>query len=538
MDERTRRRVLIAGGLTAAVVIGIGGAVVWAGTGSAPRPAPGSQATGASTPATASPGTVAQAFVTAFTDGNAAKAAATTDAEPVAAAAVTRSLAGMSGAKYRVQLGAVPPVAGDATTTSIPADVTWSLPGGDPWKYQTTFEMKRDDRQWRVHWTSALLHPKLGDGQTLAYLPQSGDGALLDRDGKPVPTDTGAYAAAIMPGVRTAVGSLNGSPGWKVVGVDAAGAPVTTLEEKAAVVTKSATLTLDKAVQDAAQAAVDGVPQEAAIVALDTKSGEILAVAQNAPASATGPVALGYLHEPGSTFKMVTAAAAVESGAVGIDTPVECPGEATIGTRRIPNEGKFDLGTVPLRKAFAQSCNTTFGKLSADLPSGALTSTALQFGIGADFTIAGITTNTGKVPPAQDVAERVEDGIGQGKVQTTPFGMALAAATVANGGATPVPQLIREIPTVKNTDLPGLPAAAAQALRPMMREVVTSGTATGLAPFGQVSGKTGTAQFGDGTGAHGWFVGYRGTMAFAVLVVNGGSSKAAVAVSGTFLGAL
>jgi cell division protein FtsI/penicillin-binding protein 2 len=340
-----------------------------------------------------------------------------------------------------------------------------------------------------------------------------------------------------MPGVRTAVGGLNGTPGWKVVTVDAAGAPVATLEEKAAVVTRSATLTLDKAVQDAAQAAVDGVPKQAAIVALDTTNGEVLAVAQNAAATTAGPIALGYLHEPGSTFKMVTAAAALENGGVTVDTPVECPGEATIGTRRIPNEGKFDLGTVPLRKAFAQSCNTTFGKLSADLPATALTDAALRFGIGADFTVAGLTTNTGKVPPAQDVASRVENGIGQGKVQTTPFGMALAAATVASG-RTPVPQLIREIPTVTNTALPGLPTGVAQALRPMMREVVTGGTATALAPFGQVFGKTGTAQFGDGTGSHGWFVGYRGTVAFAVLVVDGGSSKAAVAVTGTFLGAL
>ncbi|MEO6089391.1 MAG: penicillin-binding transpeptidase domain-containing protein [Umezawaea sp.] len=534
MNAKTRRIVLITGGLTAAVVIGVGGAVVWAGTG--PSGSPGSGATSAE-PAADPPGTVVQAFVTAFTTGDTAKAAATTDAEPVAAAALAKTKTGMAKAEYQARLDPVPPVAAGTTETKVTADVSWTLPGGAPWQYRTTFDVKRDSGKWRVHWTPAVLHPSLVDGQALAFLPQSGDGALIDRDGRPVPADTGAYAATVMPGVRTAVGSLNGQPGWKVAVVDAAGAPVTTLEEKAAVVTKSATLTLDKAVQDAAQVAVDGVPQQAAIVALDTTNGEILAVAQNAPATATGPIALGYLHEPGSTFKMVTAAAALESGSVTIDTPVECPGEATIGTRRIPNEGKFDLGTVPLRKAFAQSCNTTFGKLAADLPGSALTDTALQFGIGADFTVAGITTNTGKAPAAADVAERVENGIGQGKVQTTPFGMALAAATVATG-KTPVPQLIREIPTVANTNLPGLPAGIAQSLRPMMREVVTSGTATALAPFGQVFGKTGTAQFGDGTHSHGWFVGYRGTMAFAVLVVDGGSSKAAVAVTGTFLGAL
>jgi len=525
---------LITGGLTAAVVIGVGGAVVWAGTGAGPS---GTKST-SEEPAPVPPGTVAQAFVTAFTDGDTATAAATTDAEQAAAAVLAKTRTGMTAAAvFQARLDPVPPVPAGTAETKVAADVSWTLPGGAPWKYRITLDLKLDGKQWRVHWTPALLHPQLAEGQTLAFLPQSGDGALLDRGGLPVPQDTGAYASTIMPGVRTAVGGLNGTPGWKVAIVDAAGAPVTTLEEKAAVVTKSATLTLDKAVQDAAQAAVDGVAQEAAIVALDTGSGEILAVAQNARATATGPVALGYLHEPGSTFKMVTAAAAIENGGVTIDTAVECPGEATIGTRRIPNEGKFDLGTVPLHKAFAQSCNTTFGKLAADLPGTALTTTALQFGIGADFTIAGITTNTGKAPAAQDVAERVENGIGQGKVQTTPFGLALAAATVATG-QTPTPRLIREIPTVTNTDLPGLPAGIAQALRPMMREVVTSGTATALAQYGQVFGKTGTAQFGDGTHSHGWFVGYRGTMAFAVLVVDGGSSKAAVAVSGTFLGAL
>ncbi|MCS7484704.1 penicillin-binding transpeptidase domain-containing protein [Umezawaea endophytica] len=537
MNARTRRIVLVTGGLTAAVVIGVGGAVVWAGAGPDPGRSPGSKV--GWDPEAGSPGTVAQAFLTAFAAGDTTAAAKTTDAEQVAAPALARSKTGMTPAStFQARLGAVPPTTPDAAEAKITADVTWTLPGGSPWSYQTVLDLKRDGKQWRVHWTPALVHPQLTEGQALAFLPQSGDGALLDRDGGPVPKDTGAYAAAIMPGVRTAVGGLAGTPGWKVAAFTPSNEPAATLHEKAAVVTRSATLTLDKAVQDSAQAAVDGVPQQAAIVALDTTSGEVLAVAQNAVATATGPVALAYLHEPGSTFKMITAAAALENGGVTIDTPVECPGEATIGTRRIPNDGRFDLGTVPLRTAFAQSCNTTFGKLAADLPPTALTDAALRFGIGADFTVAGLTTNTGKVPAAQDVASRVENGIGQGRVQTTPFGMALAAATVANGGTTPTPILIREIPTVTAKAPTGLPAGVAQALRPMMREVVTGGTATALAPFGQVFGKTGTAQFGDGTGSHGWFVGYRGTTAFAVLVVDAGSSKAAVGVTAAFLGAL
>jgi cell division protein FtsI/penicillin-binding protein 2 len=73
------------------------------------------------------------------------------------------------------------------------------------------------------------------------------------------------------------------------------------------------------------------------------------------------------------------------------------------------------------------------------------------------------------------------------------------------------------------------------ALRGMMREVVTAGTATALRGFAGVRGKTGTAQFGDGTQAHGWFVGYSGDIAFAVLLVGAGSSKPAVEAADRFL---
>jgi cell division protein FtsI/penicillin-binding protein 2 len=311
---------------------------------------------------------------------------------------------------------------------------------------------------------------------------------------------------------------------------------VAVLGERKAQTQKSLTLTLDPAVQNAAQAAVDRENRGAVVVAIQPSTGEILAVAQNGVASSEGPIALQNYFEPGSTFKVVTATAAITAGAATADTPLECPGVATIGTRRITNEDRFELGTVPLHRAFAASCNTSFGKLAADLPADALPNAAARFGLGANFTVAGITTNTAKVPPAPTVPERVEAGIGQGRVQVTPFGMALAAATVAQG-RTPVPSLIREIPT-EGTRPPAPPAGAVNALRAMMSEVVTSGTARELARFGGVRGKTGTAQYGDGTGAHGWFVGYRGDLAFAVLVVRGDSSKAAVTATTNFLAAL
>ncbi|GGU72766.1 penicillin-binding protein [Lentzea flava] len=480
----------------------------------------------------------AQGFVAAFNTGDIAAAAAHTDAEQIATKVLARTKTGMTAkAKYEVRLGTVPLIQDRMMTVKLAADVSWTLPSGSRWNYQTTFIMNRDNGHWRLHWSPTVLHPLLGVDEALTFLPKASDGVLRDRDGEPIPKDTGDYAKAVIPGVRTAL-TENGGAGWQVAAVDPSGRVVNSLVEESTEGTKPFTLTLDKSVQAAAQGALDAVQKQAAIVALDVASGEILAIAENRSAQEVGPVALSLFFEPGSTFKMVTAAAAMQQNSLIAETQVECPGKVTIGTRQIPNDGGFELGKVPLRKAFAQSCNTTFGKLAADLPGDALPKTALGFGLGADFAIAGISTNTAKVPSAQDVAAKVENGIGQGKVQVTPFGMALAAATVAAGGKTPTPKLIREIPTIKNTDLPGLAPNVATALGSMMRDVVTSGTATALAPFGQVHGKTGTAQFGDGSRAHGWFVGYQRNMAFAVLIVDGGSSKAAVDVTRNFLSAL
>jgi cell division protein FtsI/penicillin-binding protein 2 len=116
--------------------------------------------------------------------------------------------------------------------------------------------------------------------------------------------------------------------------------------------------------------------------------------------------------------------------------------------------------------------------------------------------------------------------------------MALVVATVAHGGPV-VPQLLpgRATEVTKPATAPD-PAALDQ-VRAMMRAVVTEGTATALNGLGEVRGKTGTAEFtNDGSRAHGWFVGYRGDLAFAVLVVDGGTSEPAVATAGRFLAAV
>jgi cell division protein FtsI/penicillin-binding protein 2 len=275
-----------------------------------------------------------------------------------------------------------------------------------------------------------------------------------------------------------------------------------------------------------------------AIVAIQPSTGELLAVAQNAPADAEGAIALTGRYPPGSTFKIITSAAALQSGsAVTADTPVPCPGTITIGPRAIPNSGNFDKGTIPLHTAFAFSCNTSFAKLASDMAPDTLTNAAKQFGIGVDYVIPGVTTVTGSAPPATDLTERAEDGFGQGKILASPFGLAVVASTVASG-TVPKATLFRDKPTKLDQQPPAVAAPVLDALRAMMGEVVTLNAPNTLGKLPDVRGKTGTAQFGDGTHSHGWFAGYQGDIAFATLVTDAGTSGVAVDTTNRFLTAV
>lgn len=324
------------------------------------------------------------------------------------------------------------------------------------------------------------------------------------------------------------------SAGWSVYLVDANGAVAQRLTSTPPARTDPMRTTLDMRLQLLAQQAVAQEPRPAVIVALSGATGGILAAAQNAAAAPQGAIAFSGLYPPGSTFKTITTAAALKAGLATPDTPLACPGEATIENRTIPNEDNFDLGTVPLASAFAHSCNTTMAALADKLPADALTNTARDFGIGVDYTVPGLTTVTGRVPNADTAAQRVENGIGQGTVTVSPFGLAVAEASLAHG-ATITPSLVDGEKTT--ADKPSVPLSpnVTDALRTMMRGTVTEGTASQLSDTPDLGGKTGTAEFGDNTHSHGWFTGIAGDIAFATLVVGGDSSAPAVNISGDFL---
>lgn len=334
---------------------------------------------------------------------------------------------------------------------------------------------------------------------------------------------------------KTIIDEVDGRAGWTVVTKNSNGVDIDVLNEVEPEPSPSFSLSLDRFVQNAAQRAVDARTEQAMTVVLQPSTGAILAVAQNKEADRDGPVATSGLYPPGSTFKTITAAAAMNEGIATPDTVVPCPSRIIIGERTIPNYNLFTVGDVPMATAYERSCNTAFAKISSQLPNDALHLAAAQLGIGPDYTVAGLPTVSGSVPESKTEVQRAEDGIGQGKVVVSPFGMALAAATIAHGSA-PVPYLISGHNTTIDGQRPAIDPEVIEGLRMMMRKVVTGGTAERIADMGEVYGKTGEAEV-DG-GSHSWFIGYRGDMAFATLLVKAGSSDNAVAVTREMLTAL
>ncbi|WP_291480323.1 penicillin-binding transpeptidase domain-containing protein [Corynebacterium sp.] len=295
--------------------------------------------------------------------------------------------------------------------------------------------------------------------------------------------------------------------------------------------------TMDMGVQAAAQRALDSEDRAASVVAVNPSTGGLVAAAQNPAADRQGTPAMTGQFPPGSTFKTVTTAAALSRGTVSPDEEVECPAQVEVDGRVIPNDDDFDLGTVPMHTAFAESCNTTQALISRDLAPSELKDTAAQLGLGVDFDAPGMTSMTGSVPVTEPGAARVESAIGQGEVLASPFGLALMEASVAAGGKMVSPSVIQGEETTSDVGdeapEPVDPGVVAS-LRSMMRETVTSGTASSLSDIDGLGGKTGTAEVGEGD-AHGWFVGTVGDLAFCVFVEGADSSGPAVTLAGDFL---
>lgn len=533
--SRTKKFVVIAIGVVLVAAITVFGVLQLRGGASEPV---------AETPAPPPPqltaADVATQFLDAFASGDVNEAGRMTDDPDAAAIQLDAVRRGLVPVSVTIDKSGLTLPAADATTADEPFVLTWTFGPQKTWSYASVLHMVKKDGGWRVRWEPVLVHPRLAAGQTMVLHDTIGQPAVVDRDGTPLVTWSADGTAPADPAVAP---RLTGALGREAAGqAAAAGWYVSLTGENGAEVevlygTKATPLaaTLSVPVQKAAQAAVDSQPLPTMLVAIQPSTGDILAVAQN---QAAGNIltALNGLFPPGSTFKIATATALIEAGIADTDTVLPCPGQTTAGQRPIKNAGGFDLGNVPLHKAFAESCNTTFATQAAKLPPQALGDAAAQLGLDADFVIPGLTTEAGSAPLPANPAQQVENSIGQGTVQASCFGLALMTATVSSGKAV-TPQLLRDRATEVTAGYSPPPATVIRSLRTMMREVVTSGTGDALSRYGTVFGKTGTAEVA-GADAHGWFAGYRNDIAFATLVQNGGSSGTAVAVTGTFLGAL
>jgi peptidoglycan glycosyltransferase len=251
-------------------------------------------------------------------------------------------------------------------------------------------------------------------------------------------------------------------------------------------------------------------------------------------------------YPPGSTFKLITAVAALERGISPLRTfpdPVRADLPQTTADIGNFGGGTCNDGTpITLREALVVSCNTTFAQLGLQLGARALVAQAERFGLNREWEFQ-LPYVTSRIPPELDAPATAQSAIGQRDVQVTPLQMAMIAGAIGNDGVVMTPRVVerivdfagrpvREIPASR-LELPGnrngqaMSRANAQVLTEMMVGVVSSGTGRGAAiPGVQVAGKTGTAQTGQGRAPTVWFVGFAPAddpvVAVAVVIENGG----------------
>jgi peptidoglycan glycosyltransferase len=234
-------------------------------------------------------------------------------------------------------------------------------------------------------------------------------------------------------------------------------------------------------------------------------------------------------YQPGSTFKVVTAAAALDSGKLNPDSIVDGSSPATISGAPLANSGNVSYGPITFTDALTNSVNTVFGRLGEQLGSRTLVEYMDRFGFYQDPKLdfpseqmnpSGVRNSSGQLVQDGFDAGRVAIGQGgaEGQIQVTPLQMAEVAAAVGNRGKLIRPRLTERIVGKDGRVEEQIdPAEQSQVMKPesadelaqMMASVVEEGTGTAAALSGvDVAGKTGTAEIRDGSLNQVWFIGF------------------------------
>ncbi|ROO84036.1 penicillin-binding protein [Actinocorallia herbida] len=517
------------------------------------------------------PQPVAERFAAAWQGEDAATMARIADGDPAdLPERLTKTWSDLGVTAQTIKIVSV----GDGDTAKAHYRAELTLGEGQVWKYDGTFGLTEKDGEWRVAWAPSVLHPDLADGRRLTAVRVFPDrAAITGADGADLRGSSSGSVQQLLGPVGPATADqvkelgapyregdpigqdglnrqyderLAGTPSLEVriVEGDGDGKAVAKLASFDGADGQPLETTIDPRVQRAAGNALSSVKKNASMVVVRPSTGEILAVA-NKPGGYNR--ALMGQYPPGSTFKIVTAAALVAGGLKVTDT-VPCPATTEIGGRTFKNAGFEKLGSVPLRDAFAHSCNTTFADLAVkDLGDGRLAEVAAQFGFNAPV-LAGLPAVRAAFPAVEDDTALAAAAFGQGEVLTSPLNMASVAAAAADG-TWRSPRLVPADLVGAALDAGGkkaepdhaLDPGVRKALRVLMPAVVTEGTAHAVAFPAGSAGKTGTAEYGSGENppTHAWFVGYKGDVAFAVIVEDGGTgAEAAAPVAAKFLKAL
>ncbi|OIJ62797.1 peptidoglycan D,D-transpeptidase FtsI family protein [Streptomyces mangrovisoli] len=335
--------------------------------------------------------------------------------------------------------------------------------------------------------------------------------------------------------------------------------------------------TIDPAVQKAAYAALGD--KKGAAVAIDPKTGKILAVVSTPsydPSSLTDADTAGSAWKklnadsdkpltnralrqplpPGSTFKLVVAAAALEDGLyTSVDEHTKSPDPYTLpGTTRVlANENtSAPCKNASIRTALRYSCNTVFAKMAVDLGQDKVRAMADKFGFDNSSQDTPVRAYTSVYPKNMDKAQTGLSGIGQFDVTATPLQMAMVSAAIENDGEMVSPHMVSQVTdsggdVLKDYDDSAtttriVSSGTAKQLRSAMQTVVEQGTGTNARIDGvTVGGKTGTAQHGENNSEspYAWFTSYgeSGGKSVAVAVVVEQSDAARSEVSGNGLAA-
>jgi len=310
-------------------------------------------------------------------------------------------------------------------------------------------------------------------------------------------------------------------------------------------------LTVDAAVQQAAAVALGDY--QGAIVALDPRSGAVLALVSRPsfdpdtidtgwsailtdPTSPLLDRATQGQYPPGSSFKTITLAAALQSGRATEQTVFECPGSMMVAGATIADPNGESHGRVTVRQAFALSCNVAFVQIGLKTGADAILGMARAFGLGSAPQF-DLPAAPGHLPDSRVLGMRglAQIAFGQGSLLVTPLQMSVVAATIANHGVRMRPFLLSQLRTpggrilrtyAQRGSREVLPPSIAAQIASDMVTVVENGTGTGARiPGIRVAGKTGTAENPRGR-TDAWFLAFapadRPSVAVAVLLENAG----------------